>query len=52
MTSLDRQKFRARNFCQGDMSAWDSSTNRMFQRHDVSGTKSDSLSPIFLPDLQ
>ncbi len=23
MTSLDRQKFRARNFCQGDMSAWD-----------------------------
>jgi hypothetical protein len=50
MTSLDRQKFRARDFCQGD--AWDSSTNRMFQRHDVLGTKSDSLSPIFLPDLQ
>ena len=51
MTSLIAESF-ARNFCQGDMSAWDSSTNRMFQRHDVSGTKSDSLSPIFLPDLQ
>ena len=25
-----------------NMPTWDSSTNRMFQRHDVSGTKSDS----------